>query len=68
LYPPISTYNTFQYAGEENTVSWVPTKIQLSITCVPMMSRNQVSNVFSLQQYASGNLLNGIGKQGGGFW
>lgn len=67
-YPPVSTYNTFEYTGEEGTVSWVPTKIQLSITCVPMMSRNQISNVFSLRDYATGSLLNGIGKQGGGIW
>jgi hypothetical protein len=53
---------------EPDTVSWVPSKIQLSITCVPMLSRNQVSNRFSLEQYATGELLNGIGKPGGGFW
>jgi outer membrane biosynthesis protein TonB len=53
---------------EPDTISWVPSKIQLSITCVPMLSRNQVSNRFSLQDYASGALLNGIGKPGGGFW
>lgn len=56
------------YSGEPGTVTWVPTKIQLSITCLPMMSRNQVSNKFSLKDYANGTLLNGIGKQGGGFW
>lgn len=65
---PPPNINIFQNPGEDGTVSWVPTKIQLSITCVPMMSRNQISNVFSLKDYASGKLLNGIGKQGGGFW
>jgi hypothetical protein len=53
---------------EPDTISWVPSKIQLSITCVPMLSRNAVSNKFSLEQYATGALLNGIGKPGGGFW
>ena len=53
---------------EPDTISWVPSKIQLSITCVPMLSRNAVSNRFSLEQYATGALLNGIGKPGGGFW
>lgn len=53
---------------EPDTISWVPSKIQLSITCVPMLSRNQVSNRFSLEKYATGELLNGIGKPGGGFW
>jgi hypothetical protein len=33
-----------------------------------MMSRNQVSNNFSLKDYASGKLLNGINKPGGGMW
>jgi hypothetical protein len=53
---------------EPDTISWVPSKIQIQITCVPMLSRNAVSNKFSLEQYATGALLNGIGKPGGGFW
>lgn len=51
-----------------NTVSWVPTRIQLQISCTPMMSRNQVSNEFSFEKYATGQLLNGIGTTSGGFW
>jgi hypothetical protein len=58
----------FTPIAEAGTVSWVPSKIQLSITCVPMMNRNAVSNVFSLEKYATGTLLNGIGKDVGGFW
>ena len=58
----------FTPIAEPDTISWVPSKIQLSITCIPMLSRNQVSNRFSLEQYATGELLNGIGKPGGGFW
>jgi hypothetical protein len=55
-------------AGEAPT--YVPTKIQLSITCLPMMSRNMVSNKFSLKDYANGKLLQGTGAQhlGGGMW
>lgn len=45
------------------TLTWVPTKIQMSITCVPMMSRNDVSNEFSLEGYASGDLYSDRG-----FW
>ena len=56
---------TPQSASE--TTTWVPTKIQLSITCVPMISRNKISNHFSLKDYASGNLLQGT-KENGGFW
>lgn len=58
----------FTPIAEPNTISWVPTRIQLSITCVPMMSRNQVSNEFSFEKYATGALLNGVGKASGGFW
>jgi hypothetical protein len=53
---------------EPDNVSWVPSKIQLNITCIPMLSRNQVSNNFSLEKYATGSLLNGIGTSTGGFW
>jgi hypothetical protein len=45
------------------TLTWVPTKIQMAITCVPMMSRNDVSNEFSLEGYAQGNLYSDRG-----FW
>ena len=48
--------------------TWVPTKISLTIGCVPIMSRNQVSNYFSLNEYGSGRLVNGVTRQGGGFW
>jgi hypothetical protein len=58
----------FTPIAEPDTISWVPSKIQLQITCIPMLSRNQVSNRFSLEKYATGELLNGIGKPGGGFW
>ena len=52
----------------ESITTWVPTKIQLSIGCVPIMSRNQVSNYFSLNEYGSGKLVNGVTRLGGGFW
>lgn len=48
--------------------TYVPTSIQLTIQCVPIMSRNQVSSQFSLEEYASGQLLYGEIRQGGGFW
>jgi len=48
--------------------TWVPTKIELSITCTPVMSRNMVSNKFSLRDYASGKLLRGSKELGGGMW
>jgi hypothetical protein len=50
--------------------TWVPTRIELQINCAPVMSRNMVSNKFSLKDYASGKLLRGSSSQntGGGMW
>jgi hypothetical protein len=42
--------------------TYVPTKMEISITLLPIQSRQQVSQNFSLRDYASGTLLNG------GFW
>jgi hypothetical protein len=58
----------FTSTTQPDNVSWVPSKIQLSITCVPMVNRNAVSNEFSLTDYATGALLNGVGTVSGGFW
>lgn len=58
----------FQPIAEAGTVTWVPSKIQISVTCVPMMNRNSVSNEFSLEKYATGELLNGVDTFRGGFW
>jgi len=64
--PPPNYGASQQGAGVGTT--WVPTRIQLSITCLPIISRNQVSNKFSLNEYANGNLLIGNIKTGGGMW
>lgn len=42
--------------------TYVPTKMEISITLNPMQSRNQVSKQFSLKEFANGNLIKG------GFW
>lgn len=42
--------------------SYVPTKIEISLVLLPMQSRQQVSQQFSLKGFANGNLLKG------GFW
>jgi hypothetical protein len=48
----------------------VPTKISISLTFQPIVTRNAVSNEFSLQDYASGKLLRGSQNKntGGGIW
>ena len=42
--------------------TYVPTKIDVSLTLFPIQSREQVSKQFSLKNFANGNLLKG------GFW
>ena len=46
--------------------TYVPTKIQLSITAYPVVTRNDISNNFSLKKYATGALLQGSKNPGGG--
>lgn len=53
--PPAPTLGT-------NSPTYVPTKIDMTITLLPMQSREQQSQQFSLKQYANGDLLKG------GFW
>jgi hypothetical protein len=53
--------------------TYVPTKIQLQISCLPIVSRYDISNQFSLKDYATGSLLKGVvngTNQGrsGGIW
>ena len=42
--------------------TYVPTKIDISLTLMPMQTRDQVSKEFSLEKFANGNLLRE------GFW
>jgi len=46
----------------------VPSKIQLSITALPIVTRNNISNNFSLKDYATGSLLRGSINKIGGIW
>lgn len=39
--------------------TYVPTKITFTFTLLPVQSRRQVSQLFSLKEYANGNLLKG---------
>jgi hypothetical protein len=48
---------------DQNAVTYVPTKMQITVTANPIVSRNDVSNNFSLADYATGAAL-----AGGGFW
>ena len=49
-------------------ITYVPTKITMSIQCIPIISRNQISSKFSLSEYAQGKLNQGSKRPGGGIW
>ena len=53
--PPPPTLGT-------NSPTYVPTKIDIQLTLLPTQTRQQVSQEFSLQNFANGNLLKG------GYW
>lgn len=48
--------------------TYVPTKINISFNCLPIVSRYQNSTQFSLKEYANGTLLAGTKRPGGGIW
>jgi hypothetical protein len=52
--------NTFGTASPDAT--YVPTKMNINLTLLPIQSRSQVSQLFSVKDFAAGNLLKG------GFW
>jgi hypothetical protein len=62
--PNFTTQNTMI----NSEATYVPTKIQLQITCIPIVTRNDISNKFSLKEYATGALLRGSKRSGGGIW
>ncbi len=48
--------------------TYVPTKMQITITGYPIVTRSDISNNFSLTKYATGELLQGTKRKGGGIW
>jgi hypothetical protein len=54
--PVVGTVNNTQLAN------YVPTKMEIDITLIPVQTRRQVSKQFSMEGFANGNLLRG------GFW
>jgi hypothetical protein len=62
---PIPIFNN-QSTGIDPT--YVPTKINLAITAHPIVSRNDISNNFSLNDYGTGALYRGSTRNGAGIW
>lgn len=51
--------------------TYVPTKMQISISAIPIITRNDISNNFSVKDYATGALLRGMKgnkRISGGIW
>jgi hypothetical protein len=49
--------------------TYVPTKMSIVLTAFPMVTRNDISNNFSVKKYATGALLQGSkNASGGGIW
>jgi hypothetical protein len=59
-----TTPGTMRSGTQEPT--YVPTKIQLQISASPIVTRNDISNNFSVEKYATGSLLKR--PSGGGIW
>ena len=56
-------------SGGVQQPTYVPTKIQIQIQAVPIVSRLDLSSRFSLKDYATGDLLRGNqNPRGGGIW
>jgi len=51
-----------------NDSTFVPTKMQIVLSMLPIVTRNDISKNFSLQEYATGKLLRGSRRHGGGIW
>jgi len=60
---------TFTSSQNINEATRVPTKISIQLQCLPIITRNAMSNNFSLKAYATGSLLRGsTNGLGGGIW
>lgn len=59
-------WKQIQSGSKEPT--YVPTKMQIQIQAVPIVSRNDISRRFSLKEYGTGKLLRGSKNNTGGIW
>lgn len=55
-------------SASSRTPTYVPTKMNLSISAYPIVTRNDISNRFSLRDYATGKLLQGSKNSTVGIW
>jgi len=65
------TPNSFKKSPDSvKSITRVPSKISISLTLHPMITRRAINDHFSLKQYATGKLLRGSENRGtgGGIW
>jgi hypothetical protein len=62
--PPTWQNNT----GGTKEPTYVPTKMNIQISAIPIVTRNDISNKFSLEKYGTGELLRGSKNNTGGIW
>lgn len=65
--PPAQFQNSTKPTGTIEP-TYVPTKIQITISALPIVSRKDISDNFSLKRYATGELLQGGKRTTGGIW
>jgi hypothetical protein len=56
---------SFSGLASKDKVTYLPTKIQITLGLVPVVTRNDISKNFSLKDYAAGKFS---GRTGGGIW
>lgn len=61
----VSSRNPFVTVSNYAGITRVPTKMTITITALPVVTRNNVSNYFSLKDYATGALLKNTNGYGG---
>lgn len=56
-------------SAQVSNPTYVPTKMQISLTCLPVISRYAMATEFGLQKYSTGDLLKGSTNPNiGGMW
>lgn len=63
----VSSKNPFVTVSSFTGITRVPTKMTITLTALPIITRNNVSNYFSLRDYATGALLKNS-RGYGGMW
>jgi hypothetical protein len=64
--PPPPVFKPLAQGPSDPT--YVPTRMSISIGASPIVSRNDISNNFSLKKYGTGELLRGSKRNGAGIW